>query len=59
MRKLSLILFRPLVVVLFLAASNIAFSQQTTEPDKAKTIVAKAVQLLGGDRYLQIRTQVG
>lgn len=59
MRKLSLIMFRPLVVVLFLAASNIAFSQAPHDPDKAKAIVAKAVQLLGGERYLQIRTQVG
>lgn len=59
MRKLSLELLRPLVVVLFLATSAATFSQPTNEPDKAKTIVAKAVQLLGGERYLQIRTQVG
>lgn len=59
MRKLSSDLVHPLVVVLFLAASSITFSQQTADPEKAKAIVDKAVQTLGGERYLQIRTQVG
>jgi len=30
-----------------------------TEAGKAESIVAKAVKLLGGDRYLQIKTQIG
>ena len=35
-----------------------AFAQ--TKPDeKAQAIVARAVQVLGGDRYLQVRSQVG
>lgn len=29
------------------------------EPGRAEGIIARAVQLLGGDRYLQIRTQIG
>lgn len=29
------------------------------DPAKAKAIVARAVQVLGGDRYLQIRSQIG
>ncbi len=29
------------------------------EPEKAEAIVAKAVSLLGGDRYLNVRSQVG
>ena len=29
------------------------------EPGKAEAIIARALQLLGGDRYLQIRTQIG
>ena len=29
------------------------------DPAKAAAIVAKALQILGGDRYLQVRTQIG
>ena len=56
MRTLSLLLFVALFSVLPVAGQN---AGATNEPDKAKAIVAKAVQLLGGERYLQIRTQVG
>ena len=45
-------------LLVFLAAVPL-FSQQTNDPAKAQAIVTKAVQLLGGERYLQIRTQVG
>ena len=36
-----------------------SFSASAQPDDRAEKIVAKAVQTLGGDRYLQVRTQVG
>ena len=56
MRTLSLLLLVALFSVIPVAAQT---AGSTNDPDKAKAIVAKAVQLLGGERYLQIRTQVG
>lgn len=45
----------------FFASPSMAQEAEKKDDDgaKAKAIVAKAVQLLGGDRYLQIRTQIG
>lgn len=51
----------PIILVLF--GSVPLFAQEpekkNDDPAKAAAIVARAVQLLGGDRYLQIRSQVG
>jgi hypothetical protein len=50
-----------LVVLLALVCSAAVTAQDTNPKDdaKAQAIVAKAVQNLGGDRYLQVKTQVG
>ena len=52
---------RFLIAVLTIATFLIVpFSQAEAQPDnRAETIVSKAVQLMGGDRYLQVRSQVG
>jgi len=55
---------RFLCAVLFVivaAGSNAAQETKDTpeSKEKAAAVVARAVQLLGGDRYLQIKTQIG
>jgi len=54
MFKSKLVIFGLLLTFSFSVANA-----QTATDDKANGVVAKAVQFLGGDRYLQIRTQVG
>ena len=50
---------RLVIFGLLLAFSFSVVKGQTAADDKAAAIVSKAVQYLGGDRYLQIRSQVG
>jgi hypothetical protein len=46
----------PAIALIFL----VSFAASQTQPDdRAQTIVAKAVKIMGGDRYLQVRSQVG
>lgn len=52
-------LSRACIFLIVFATSVPLFAQPANDPDKAKAIVAKAVQQLGGERYMQIRTQVG
>lgn len=50
-----------LIVLILLIGTSAMFAQGTdlkNEPS-AQVIVAKAVQVLGGDRYLQVKSQVG
>src|SRR5687767_5185646 len=47
----------PLSLLLTLICLTVSLSQDSSE--KAKAIIARAVQNLGGDRYMQVRTQVG
>ncbi len=48
------------VFALFFAAAAISVSAQAVKTDeKAEAILAKAVQKLGGERYLQVKTIVG
>lgn len=42
----------------FIAAIFVFTSAAQSKPD-AQAIVAKAVQIMGGDRYLQVKTQIG
>lgn len=55
MKKISVLIF------LLMALATAGYTQTEVEDDSAKAedIVAKAVALLGGNRYLNIRTQVG
>lgn len=52
-----------LFAIIFLTTLSVAAQTDAPKPppqtEKAEAIVAKAVQILGGDRYLQIRSQVG
>ncbi len=49
--------------VIILAASGVILSQSDpkvpAQKEKAEAAIAKAVQMLGGDRYLQVKTQIG
>jgi hypothetical protein len=47
------------VLVLLLGASVSAFAQGAKSDEKAEAILAKAVQKLGGERYLQVKSLVG
>jgi len=47
----------PLSLLLTFICLTVSSGQDSNE--KAKAIIARAVQNLGGDRYLQVRTQVG
>jgi hypothetical protein len=47
-----------LVGLLFSIAAPVTFAQSKTD-DKAAAILAKAVQVVGGDRYLHVTSQVG
>jgi len=42
----------------FIAAIFVFTATAQTKPD-AQSIVAKAIQIMGGDRYLQVKTQIG
>jgi hypothetical protein len=53
-RKFTLLLSLILVV-----SSATAFAQAAASDEKAEAILKKAVQLLGGDRYLLVRSQIG
>ncbi len=50
------ILFAVLMSVV--AVSN-AFSQKATTIEQAETVLQKAIQNLGGEKYLQVKTQIG
>lgn len=53
---------RSLSIVLLCACSltcAITAIAQSKPDEKAQAVIAKAVQVMGGDRYLQVRTQVG
>ena len=56
-------LFRFYILLVLLAACAIAaFGQGESKPpqtEKAEAVIAQAVRNLGGDRYLQIKTQIG
>lgn len=47
-------------LALFIAASAVFSTAQTTgnADEKSRVVIAKAVQVMGGDKYLQIKTQV-
>lgn len=51
------ILFASFFVVLFFG--NFAFAQTNKPDEKAEAVLAKAVQYLGGERYLQAKSQIG
>lgn len=57
------ILPRLFLSVLFLGIASVSFAQpekSAAKPeDKAEQIVQRAIQAVGGDRYLQIRTSIG
>ena len=67
MQITNLIKFRAAAVLIFVAVFASALSAQNAaaganpsmRDDKADAIVTRAVQFLGGDRYLQVRSQVG
>ncbi|MFZ1701611.1 MAG: hypothetical protein WBO10_12955 [Pyrinomonadaceae bacterium] len=50
-----------ILLALFLTVPAVAqdADDKNDDPEKAAAIVARAVKILGGDKYLQIRTQVG
>jgi outer membrane lipoprotein-sorting protein len=50
-------MMRRILVILFIAFSCWSAAAQTDA--KANAVIAKAVQQLGGDRYLQVKSQVG
>ena len=54
-------LILPIFFASFLVVSTVAQEpdKRNDHPEKAAAIVARAVQILGGDRYLQIRSQIG
>lgn len=55
-------LFRILNILALIALGSISSIAQTADSrndERAQTIIAKAVQNLGGEKYLQIKTQVG
>ncbi len=51
----------PAFLIILFVLSSVALAQGEAEDNgtKATTIIAKAVRILGGDRYLNIRSQVG
>jgi hypothetical protein len=55
--KLNICLSALYTVLLVLGFSCCAYAQQADE--KSQAILAKAVSIMGGDNYLQIKTQVG
>lgn len=61
--KLSFLYISQSILLYFCALSLTVVSQVETNKadskDKAEVIIKKAVQNLGGDRYLQVKTQVG
>ena len=51
------ILIASIFVVLFF--SNFVFAQTNKTDEKAEAVLSKAVQYLGGERYLQAKSQIG
>jgi hypothetical protein len=51
--------FKLTLFILLISALAPFGDGQTKTDDHAAAIVAKAIQILGGDRYLQVRSQVG
>ncbi len=47
-----------ILVVIICAGINV-FSQNTKTDEHAEAVIKKAVEMLGGDRYLQVKTQIG
>lgn len=57
-------LFGKIVIVAIVAAFAVNEASAQSEPrseqaEKAEAVIAKAVQYLGGDRYLNVRSQIG
>lgn len=49
-----------LSIVFVLLFCGLTFAQNTPKTDeKAEAVIKKAVEMLGGDRYLQVKTQIG
>lgn len=51
-----------IVICLFTLAGHFHVSGQAADPasqEKANEVIAKAIRNLGGDRYLQVKTQIG
>lgn len=53
--------FSPIVTVFFLllASINFCFAQTNKADEKAEAIIKKAVQYLGGEKYLDAKSQIG
>src|SRR4051794_11473502 len=51
--------FKPTLFVLLIFAFAHPANGQLKTDEHAAAIVAKAVEILGGDKYLQVRSQVG
>ena len=47
------------LALLLIAAAAIATFAQSKTDERASSIVAKAIENLGGDRYLQVKSQIG
>jgi hypothetical protein len=47
-----------LSAMFFIVAIFVSMAAAQTKPD-APAIVSKAVQVMGGERYLQVKTQIG
>src|SRR4051812_4850782 len=52
-------LFLTLIAFVFLCSGIIAQTPPGSGDDKAAAVLAKSVQMLGGDRYLHVASQVG
>jgi hypothetical protein len=48
-----------LLVLAAVASLNLSLFSQTKTDDKASAVLSKAIETMGGQRYLQVRTQVG
>lgn len=49
-----------LSIVFVLLFCGLTFAQNTAKTDeKAEAVIKKAVEMLGGDKYLQVKTQIG
>ncbi len=57
----SIYLYFPRVLILLLAIVLLAgvYSAQTKPLDQAEAVIQKAVQNLGGEKYLNVKTQIG
>lgn len=63
MRNPSISVFPAILLALIIGLSTSAFAQplaaSASSADQAETVLQKAIQQLGGDKYLQVTSQVG